>query len=511
MADMQSEGEAQAGEAQVPGRKGLGHRTLNESKKLWHIAAPAILTSVLQFSVGFVTVAFVGHLGTVELAAVSVVQNVIEGFVFGIMLGMGSALETLCGQAVGAGKFHMLGVYMQRSWIITCSTALLLTPVYIFTTPILKLLRQSDQVSQVAGKYGIWVLPQLYGYAVNFPIQKFFQSQSRVWVMAAISSVALTLHVFLNWVFLTKLGHGVVGAAMVGNITWWFINLSQFIYLISGFFPDAWTGFSLSAFQALGSFIKLSLSSAIMLCLELWYFTAVILLVGSLKNAAIALNAISICMNFQLWAFMITLGFNAAISVRVSNELGAGHASAAKFAVVVAVVTSVLFGILFMCLVLVTRSDFPKLFTDKPDVMRATSKLGYLLAATILLSSIQPVLSGVAVGAGWQAVVAFINIGCYYLIGLPAGALLGFKFKLNTTGIWSGMLLGTVFQTIILIRITLRTNWQKEALRAEERIRTWGGPPEDEQDATITEGFAASELHAARNYFRADTAITKLR
>ncbi|CAL9166586.1 unnamed protein product [Musa hybrid cultivar] len=32
---------------------------------------------------------------------------------------MGSDLETLCGQAVGAGQLHMLGIYMQRSWIIT--------------------------------------------------------------------------------------------------------------------------------------------------------------------------------------------------------------------------------------------------------------------------------------------------------------------------------------------------------------------------------------------------------
>ncbi|CAD5167169.1 unnamed protein product [Musa acuminata subsp. malaccensis] len=32
---------------------------------------------------------------------------------------MGSDLETLCGQAVGAGQLHILGIYMQRSWIIT--------------------------------------------------------------------------------------------------------------------------------------------------------------------------------------------------------------------------------------------------------------------------------------------------------------------------------------------------------------------------------------------------------
>jgi len=33
---------------------------------------------------------------------------------------------------------------------------------------------------------------------------------------------------------------------------------------------------------------------------------------------------------------------------------------------------------------------------------------------------------GVAVGAGWQSLVAYINIGCYYVFGLPAGIVLGF-------------------------------------------------------------------------------------
>jgi Na+-driven multidrug efflux pump len=42
-------------------------------------------------------------------------------------------------------------------------------------------------------------------------------------------------------------------------------------------------------------------------------------------------------------------------------------------------------------------------------------------------------IPGVAIGAGWQSLVAFVNIGCYYLVGLPLGAVFGFKLKLNAT------------------------------------------------------------------------------
>lgn len=41
------------------------------------------------------------------------------------------------------------------------------------------------------------------------------------------------------------------------------------------------------------------------------------------------------------------------------------------------------------------------------------------------------VVEGVAVGCGWQTLVAYINVGCYYAVGVPLGSLLGFYFKLG--------------------------------------------------------------------------------
>lgn len=38
---------------------------------------------------------------------------------------------------------------------------------------------------------------------------------------------------------------------------------------------------------------------------------------------------------------------------------------------------------------------------------------------------------GVAVGSGWQAYVAYINLGCYYLIGVPLGFSMGWAFDLG--------------------------------------------------------------------------------
>jgi len=40
-------------------------------------------------------------------------------------------------------------------------------------------------------------------------------------------------------------------------------------------------------------------------------------------------------------------------------------------------------------------------------------------------------ISGVAIGSGWQAVVAYVNLGSYYFVGLTVGCVLGFKTSLG--------------------------------------------------------------------------------
>ncbi|GAV84497.1 MatE domain-containing protein [Cephalotus follicularis] len=446
-----------------------------EFKKLWYLAGPAIFTSICQYSLGAITQVFAGHVGTLQLAAVSVENSVIAGFSFGVMLGMGSALETLCGQAFGAGQLDMLGIYMQRSWIILNATAIILCFLYIFATPLLKAIGQTTSISEEAGMFAIWMIPQLFAYAMNFPMAKFLQSQSKMMVMAVISTVALVLHTILSWLFMLKLGWGLVGAAVVLNGSWIFIDAAQFVYIVSGTCGRAWSGFSWKAFQNLWGFVRLSLASAVMLCLEVWYFMALILFAGYLKNAEVSVDALSICMNILGWTVMVALGMNAAISVRVSNELGAGHPRTAKFSLVVAVISSFMIGIVLSLILIITRNEYPSLFSSDSDVEDLVKELTPILAFCIVINNVQPVLSGVAVGAGWQAFVAYVNIGCYYVFGVPLGLILGFKLDMGVKGIWYGMLSGTIVQTCILFGMVYKTNWDKEASIAEDRIKKWGG------------------------------------
>lgn len=61
-------------------------RTWFESKKMWAIAGPSILSRLAMYSLTVVTQSFSGHLSDLDLAAISICTTVIIAITFGFMV-----------------------------------------------------------------------------------------------------------------------------------------------------------------------------------------------------------------------------------------------------------------------------------------------------------------------------------------------------------------------------------------------------------------------------------------
>lgn len=81
-------------------------------------------------------------------------------------------------------------------------------------------------------------------------------------------------------------------------------------------------------------------------------------------------------------------------SVRVANELGRGDAKAAKFSIKVNLCISIVIGVVFWIIALAFGKYISYAFTSNIEVAKAVSSLSVLLAFSILLNSVQPVLTG---------------------------------------------------------------------------------------------------------------------
>ncbi|PQP91805.1 protein DETOXIFICATION 27 isoform X4 [Prunus yedoensis var. nudiflora] len=76
-----------------PSQAHLPSRVWIESKKLWLVVGPAIVSRLAGYSMGVITQAFAGHLGVVQLASISIANNVVLGFTFGLLRFLQSQLK----------------------------------------------------------------------------------------------------------------------------------------------------------------------------------------------------------------------------------------------------------------------------------------------------------------------------------------------------------------------------------------------------------------------------------
>lgn len=64
----------------------LKGRVLVESKKIWRVAFPSMISRVSSFGTIVVTQSFIGHISSVDLAGYALVQTLLVRFVNGILV-----------------------------------------------------------------------------------------------------------------------------------------------------------------------------------------------------------------------------------------------------------------------------------------------------------------------------------------------------------------------------------------------------------------------------------------
>ncbi|KAI8001996.1 Protein DETOXIFICATION 16 [Camellia lanceoleosa] len=168
--------------------------------------------------------------------------------------------------------------------------------------------------------------------------------------------------------------------------------------------------------------------------------------------------------------FRIPIGFGSTVSTRVSNELGAGKPHAARLAVKVVIFLAVTEGFLVSLISIAVRDKWGYFYTNEEQVVKFMASIIPLLAVSNFMDGIQAVLSGIAIGCGWQKLGVFVNLGAYYLIGLPSAIILTFVFHFGVKGLWMGIMIGSGLQAILFLVITMYTDWEHQAGKAWDRV-----------------------------------------
>ncbi|KAG8657570.1 protein DETOXIFICATION 16 [Manihot esculenta] len=453
---------------------------LEEVNKLLILAGPLISASFFTFLLQTISVMFVGHLGELALSGASMATSFASMTGFSILRGTGSALETFCGQAYGAKQYHMLGIHLQRAVIVLLLVSVLLAFVWANAGEILLFFRQDPEIAHEAGQYARYMIPSIFGFAIQDCLIRFLQTQNNVIPMMIISGNTTLLHIFICWVLVFKSGLGNKGAAMANAISYWVNAISLMLYVKkSPTCKETWAGFSKEALHGIPKFLMLAIPSAAMLSLEIWSFEMMVLLSGLLPNPKLETSALSISLNTSAMLYMIPLGLSAATSTRVSNELGAGRPQAASLTVCVATFLVATEGIFVALSLILGHNVWGYLYSREERVVKYVGKMLIFIGASHFFDGIQSVLSGTARGCGWQKLGAVINLGAYYLVGLPCSIVLAFVYHLGGMGFCIGFIVGLAVHGLGLLAVTMSTNWKNESMKARDRAYDSTAIPKD--------------------------------
>ncbi|XP_057868139.2 protein DETOXIFICATION 16-like [Cryptomeria japonica] len=442
-----------------------------EVKKQCWIAGPMVSVNLLQFSMQVMSVMVVGHLGELALSSAAIATSFASFSGFSVLMGMGSTLETLCGQAYGAKQYHQLGIHVQRAFFALFCVSIPIAVMWAYMGNILIAFGQDPLISFEGGKYARWMIPSLFAYAALQPLLRFLQSQSIVFPTMLCSAFTLCLHVPMCWVLVFRSGLGNKGAALANGISSWLNVTLLFLYIkISPACKRTWTSFTTEALHDIKHFLKLAIPSSFMICLQWWSFEILIILSGLLPNPKLETSVLSICLNTSSIAYMIPFGFSAAVSTRVSNELGAGRPNAARLAVYAVFFIAITEAVMIGCLLFSIRNVWGYAYSNEKEVVDYIASMIPLLTVSSFLDVIQCILSGVARGCGWQKVGAYVNLGAYYMVGIPVAFFLAFVLHIGGRGLWLGIICGLFVQSFLLFLVTTCIGWEEQARNARDRV-----------------------------------------
>lgn len=122
-----------------------------EAKVLGRYSRSLVLTFLLQYSLPVASVFTVGHLGTIELGAVSLGSMTANITGYAVMQGLATSLDTLCSQAYGSGHKKLVGLQLQRMVYFLWVCCIPIGGIWLSGTAILEHIVPEKETAAMAG------------------------------------------------------------------------------------------------------------------------------------------------------------------------------------------------------------------------------------------------------------------------------------------------------------------------------------------------------------------------
>ncbi|KZV54502.1 multidrug resistance pump [Dorcoceras hygrometricum] len=446
---------------------------LEEMKAIGKISVPTAITGLILYSRAMISMLFLGYIGELELAGGSLSIGVANITGYSVISGLAMGMEPICGQAYGAKQMKLVGLTMQRTVLLLLSTCIPISFMWLNMKKILLWCNQDEQVSSVAQTFILFAIPDLFFLSLLHPLRIYLRTQSITLPLTYCASLSVLLHAPLNFLLVNYFNMGVSGVALSMALTNLnlVIMLSLFIYF-SGVYKDTWVAPSMECLRGWSKLLALAVPTCVSICLEWWWYELMIMLCGLLQNPKATIASMGILIQTTSLVYVFPSALSLGVSTRVGNELGARRPAKARISMIVSLFISVVLGLAAMVFTTMIRHGWGKLFTRDTEILELTAVALPLAGLCELGNCPQTTGCGVLRGSARPSVGANINLGSFYVIGMPVAFFMGFVMKLGFPGLWIGLLAAQASCAVLMMFVLYRTDWILQVERARDLTDT---------------------------------------
>lgn len=456
---------------------------IEELKAIGKISGPTAITGLLLYSRAMISMLFLGYLGETELAGGSLSIGFANITGYSVLSGLAMGMEPICGQAYGAKQWKILGLTLQRTVLLLLSTSIPISYLWFNMKNILISCGQDEEISSTAQTFILFSLPDLFFLSFLHPLRIYLRTQNITLPLTYCSAISVTLHVPLNFLLVIHFKMGVAGVAIA--MIWFNLNLliflSSFVFF-SRVYKDSWVFPSMDCLKGWSSLLALSIPSCVSVCLEWWWYELMIILCGLLVNPKSTISSMGILIQTTSLVYVFPSSLSFGVSTRVGNLLGANSPSKARFSMIVSMFCGFGLGILAMVFTTLMRNQWGRLFTSDDEILNLTAMVLPIVGLCEIGNCPQTTGCGVLRGSARPKVGANINLGSFYLIGMPVAIVLGFVVKMGFVGLWFGLLAAQGSCAVLMLYVLCTTDWNVQVERAKNLTKA----------TTTTIGFSDS-------------------
>lgn len=427
------------------------------------LAGPLAIAQLAQMAIGVTDTVLLSSLGGDALAAGGLGASLLIT-VCVVLQGVLAALAVLVSQARGAGREDDVP---RLYWTGMLLSVLLLVPAFVLLSaaePLLLAVGEPPALAHDVGRFMAvlrWALP---GALLSMGLMRAFlpaigQGRMILWI-----SLATAL---CNGVLCYGLVHGAWGLPALGLRGPALATVLSFTAEAGALVALLHSRPTLRRFVAwrrphramLGAMLQLGIPIGATFAVEAGLFLAVAMLIGWLGPVPLA--AQQVALNIVSISFMVPLAIAQAANVRVGRRIGAGDASGARRAGLVAIGLGATFEGMAALLLLAAPHVVIGLYLDPalPGNAETAAILATLIEVAVVFQvadGVQSVASGALRGLGDTRVPFLLATAGYWGVGFPAAWYLTMRAGWGAAGAWWGLAASLMVVAVLLTHRFLR-------------------------------------------------------